>query len=275
LHPNDGLKEQPKVIRVFTAMISVAGTALICILAATCGGPSHSVSGCTGGPYNVVGDWVLTAYGDSSSSVGVINGAGLAVFVQAGGLTSGNTLVMPSITGTCSFSGTATAYGTSGSGGGTTTQTVEGNVTSSTAINGSFGNGGTFSLTPNAAFAPTALNGAYSGTIQDLIGFNLWELVLTPTGTGSSMSLSGTFLGAGCSVNGTFTQEGNSVNLNVFDMSLTYSGTGCPLSGAVTGVGFESTMDYFGIGGQSEGPYLYAVPSSGAAAMEIYKSIIQ
>ena len=68
-------------------------------------------------------------------------------------------------------------------------------------------------------------------------GFNL---TFTPTGSGQSMSFTGsnTF---GCDISGTFTQEGTN---NVFDVSMTIAGTvDCPITGSMTGLGFESSSD--------------------------------
>jgi hypothetical protein len=243
-----------------------------------CGGSSHSSPmGCTGGPFNVVGDWTLSVSGTgaSSSGAGVISSSGLAVFFQTTNSTPapGDTVVMPAITGTCSFSGTTTAYGTSASGGGTATASVQGNVSSAASISGTVSNGNKFSLVPNSPLSGSvsAFSGNMIGSIGGWIGpGNLWQLSFSPAGNNASMSFNGSDVD-GCNVSGTFNQEGgNASTLNVFDVSMSFSGTGCPVTGTVTGLGFESNSDYFGVTGGAQGTYLYAVPSNSATVFEIF-----
>ncbi len=211
----------------------LVSVSLVCLvtLAATiisCGGSSSSTqTACTGGPYDVVGNWTLdvTGTGVSTSGPGVISTSGAAVFFQTSTTTPapGDTVTMPAITGTCSFSGMATAYGTSASGGGTTTATVQGNVNSASSISGSISNGNKFSLVPGSPLTGSvaALSGSMIGSVAGWVGpGNLWQLSFTPTGSNSSMSFGGADVD-GCNVSGTFDQEGGNVsNLNVFDVSI-------------------------------------------------------
>ncbi len=259
-------------------LVSLVCLAAFAAMSIGCGGSSSSGQGsCTGGPYNVVGDWTLnvTGAGVSTSGPGVIGSSGEAVFFQT--TTSqpapGDTVAMPSITGTCAFSGTATAYGTSASGGGSSSDTVQGNVNSATSITGSIANGNNFSIVPNAPLsgAVSALSGSEIGSIGGWVGpGNLWQLTFVPTGSNASMSFSGADVD-GCEVSGTFSEEGGNVSaLNVFDVSITYSGMNCPVAGTVMGLGFESSSDYFGVAGGAQGTYLYAVPTTSATVFEIF-----
>jgi hypothetical protein len=250
----------------------------------SCGSSSNSGTGtgsCTGGPYDVVGDWSLNVSGSggaSSSGVGVINTSGLAVFFQTS-LSSpapGDTVVFPAITGTCSFSGAADAYGTPASGGGTASDTVQGNVNSATSITGTISNGNTFSLAPNSPLGGPTVGLGGSGWLGEVEGEAesiIWEFTLSPSGSGNSMDLTGAGRlpsGTLCDVSGTFSQEGgNEANLNIFDVSLSF-GAGCPYS-SVNGLGFESASDYFALNGHTQGlTYLYAASSNSAFALEIF-----
>ncbi len=205
----------------------------------------------------------------------MISSSGQALFFQTSNSVPapGDTVDLPTITGTCSFSGTSTAYGTSASGGGTATATVQGKVNSATSITGTISNGNTLSLVPNSPLtgSVSAFTGNMIGSIGGWIGpGNLWQLTFSPTGNNASMSFNGADLD-GCNVSGTFTQEGgNASTLNIFDVSISYSGAGCPVSGTVTGLGFESNSDYFGVTGGAPGTYLYAVPSTSATVFEIF-----
>ena len=180
-------------------------------------------------------------------------------------------MVLPTITGSCSFSGSATAYGTPGTGGGSATDSVKGKVNSSTSITGTLSNGNTFSLAPNSPLSGSvaAVSGSMLGEIEGASLAAIWQLNFSPTGTGASMSVSGTN-NNGCNASGTFTQEGSNVtNLNIFDVSITFTGTNCPPS-PLNGVGFESNSDYFQMNGGAPGVYLYAASSSGASVLEVF-----
>ncbi len=265
------------MLRNVVLSLSFVCLALIGVMTMSCGGSSSSGTGaCTGGPYNVVGDWMLTTSGSggSSSGPGVINNSGLAVFFQTTTTSPapGDTVVMPSITGTCSFSGTGTAYGTPASGGGTASDTVQGNVNSATSISGTLSNGNSFSLAADSPLtgSVTALSGSgWIGEIEGWTGDNVWRLTFAPTGSNASMNFSGS--NNLCDISGTFTQEGgNASDLNVFDVSITYTiGVGCPES--VSGLGFESSSDYFNLNGGAQGMYPYAASSSSASVIEIFK----
>jgi len=255
------------MLRAILSLLSLACLALMCALATNCGGSSGSGGGgCTGGPYDVVGDWTLNVTGSGGGSgPGLINSAGLAVFFENS--VPLVTVTLPAITGTCSFTGTATAYAANGQ---TATDTVQGNVNSATSISGKISNGNTFSLVPNTPLtgSVTALSGSgWEGELEgETIG--LLPLTFTPSGNYQSMSVAGTE--AGCSVSGTFNQEVGS-STNVFDVSLTFSGASGCLVGTVSGLGYEASSDYFGINGGASGTYLYAISSGGAEVMEVYK----
>lgn len=262
------------MLRSFVLLSSLVFLAILSAGIISCSSSSGGATACTGGPYNVVGDWTLSSGG--ASGPGVINSSGLAVFFETSATvpTPGNTVVMPTISGACSFSGTATSYNTPLSGGGTTTTTATGNVTSDTSISGTVSNGTAFTLTPNSALSgsPTALSGSMLGEIEGWTGTNLWQLSFSPAGTGKGMSFSGSDSSQGCTVSGTFSQEGGgSSTLNVFDVSITYFGTGCPTTGTVTGLGFESNTDYFDMNASAPGTYLYAASSSSASVFEIFQ----
>ena len=233
----------------------------------SCGGSSNSgTKTCTGGPYNVVGDWLLTLNGSggSTSVLGSINSTGLAVFFQPGPPVI--TVTMPPITGACSLTGTGTAYV---EGGTAASQTVQGNVNSATSISGKITNNSgtdTFSMVPSAPLtgSVTALSGSgWQGNLEGTAIGIFSPLTFTPTGTGQSMSVAG---GTGCSVSGTFNQETG----NVFDVSLTLTGTICTVP-SISGLGFESSSDYFNVNGGAAGTYLYAISSSSAEVLEVYK----
>lgn len=265
------------IIRKFAFLALCACLILTCAITISCGGSSSpSKTGCTGGPFDVVGDWTLTGSGSSGSSSGpgVINSSGLAVFFQTS--TSepapGDTLVLPTITGICSFSGTVTAYGTPASGGGAASNSVQGNVESATSITAKIANGNTLSLAASSPLSGpiTAFSGSgWIAEIEGWTGDNVWQLTFAPTGNNASMNFSGS--SNLCDISGTFTQEqGGASDLNVFDVSITYSaGIGCPPSG--NGIGFESSSDYFNLNGNAQGTYLYAASSSSASVLEVFK----
>jgi hypothetical protein len=231
-----------------------------------CGSSSHSTTtSCTGGPFNVVGDWNLTFNG-TAGSAGVINTAGLALFFDS----FGDVFAGPTITGSCSFSGTATLYAIGGGVGGSASAT--GNVNSATSITGTAttnGNSAPFSAAPISPLsgAPTALTGSgYQGVIQADPFANIWSLTFAPTGTGQSMTFSGTStnIDGTCTVSGTLTQEGSN---NVFDSAIAFSGAGCPFPN-INGLALESNSDYFF--GKGAGTYLYAISSSSPAVLEVF-----
>jgi hypothetical protein len=263
---------------LFACLVAVAAAMI------GCGGGSSNLStsaACTGGPYNVVGDWTLTT--SSASGPGVINSSGLAVFFQTNTSVPapGDTAVFPTISGACSFSGTATAYATQFSGGGSTSNTVSGTVSSTTSISGTISgtSSGTtnFSMTSNSPLSGSvkALSGnQWLGEFEGMTVPVIWNIVFSSTGSGSSMSFNGFGTapdGSACYMSGTFNQEGGSgTDLNVFDVSITSLDGGCPLEASVTGLGFESSSDYFNLNGNAPGTYFYAIPSNSAAVLEIF-----
>ena len=260
-------------------LISFASLVLIGAMTVGCGNSSlGGKTACTGGPYDVVGDWSITFNNNNVPQIspGVINSAGLAVFFDNGG----NEIVMPSITGTCSFSGNLTIYIGLVNFGGTKSFPAQGTVGPGPipAISGTFGTNtgsGSFNFVPFASLSalsgpPTALNSNMTLLDASSPVANWLQIRVMPSGIGNSanMTLSGTD-GLNCNVTGTFTQEGsNGANLNVFDTSITFTGTGCPTTGTLTGVGFESDVDYIGFDNEP-GPYLWAVSSSSADVIEI------
>lgn len=260
---------------------------LIAVLTISCGGSSNSnlQQGCSGGPYNVVGDWQITISdngGGSASGYGAIDASGLALFFDNSQATAstGDTVQLPKITGACSYSGNLIAYAEPGgpSSGSMITDTAQGNVTSATAIKGTFtGSGsnpsGTFTLTPLTALtgSPSAISGPKTLSVQGALNGQPVLLPLTsfsPTGTNASMSFTSTVV-ALCGATGTFTQVNTA---NVFDVSITLSGTGCGLTGTFTGIGFESSTDYFKMNASSPDTYLYAdiLDSTNTFVMEFY-----
>jgi hypothetical protein len=269
------------MLRKFVFWLLLIALAAACAISFSCG--SSSPTKCTGGPYNVVGNWqgTFTAGSTSLAAYGAIDASGLALFFDAtppGEI--GDTLLLPAITGACSFSGKVTAYAEPGSvplgNPIAITDTSQGNVTSTSAISGTFSGptSGNYSL---ASFSPlsgsaAALTGALSGEVEGSINGQgvLFNLTFSAPMPGSaSMSFSGIQTGSSCSLSGTFTQVGTS---NVFDVSVTFPASGCPVSGAITGLGFESNTDYFDLNGTAAGTYLYAdlLASSGPFVIEIF-----
>ncbi len=253
--------------------------AACCAVTISCSGSSKfTTTNCNGPSIGVAGNWTFTpssgGSGFSTSGPGVINSSGLAVFFQTTTTTPapGDTVILPTITGAPCFSGTATAYGTPASGGGSVTDSVQGTVNSATSITGTISHGNTFSLAPNSPLtgSVTAISGSMHGEIEGAAVADILQLTFIPTGDNSSTSFTGSD-GFSCTVTGTFNQEGGDLStLNVFDTSITFSGSGCPASGTLTGVGFESSSDYFSMNGKAQGTYFYAASSSSAAVFEIF-----
>jgi hypothetical protein len=246
--------------------------ALVGALTIACG--SSGAKPCTGGPYNVVGDWQITVSSTAGAvtGYGAIDSAGLALFFDnVLPNTSGDTLQLPALTGACAFSGNITSYSElGGSNSGTELMdTVTGNATSATSITGNFtGTGGTGTIS-GAPFTPltgtvTTVSGAKTGVI--IQGPLSGQPILLPAtfasgGSGNFMIMNFTTTNlAGCAASGTFTEVGSSnelESLNVFDVSITLMPT-CPIIGTFTGIGFESSTDYFGLNGGKADTYLYA-----------------
>jgi hypothetical protein len=257
--------------RKFVLLLSVVALAVFGVITITCGNSNSSTTNtaCTGGPYNVVGDWNGTFTGNgTTSAIGAIDASGLAAFFD----TSGDTALLPSITGACSFSGAETIYSSVINGGQAATGTAQGNVNSATSITGAESIGGgsaTFTLSPGAplSVAPTALSGTMIGQVGG--GGDLLNLAFTPSGTGNSMSFTGTDIGTSCTVSGTFTQQGTS---NVFDVSYSVSSSGSCAASTSSGIAFESSTDYFDVNGLQAVTYLYAdvLGPAGAFVIEIY-----
>jgi hypothetical protein len=268
------------MLRKITFLLSLVCLVLIGAMTFSCGGSSAITANpsCTGGPYAVVGNWQITVTPSGVAPVtgyGAIDSAGLALFfdtsLSAGG--AGDTVELPALTGMCYFSGNIISYPEPGTGGSTITDTVQGNVTSTSAITGVFtGAAGAASGTLSAvAFSPlsgvpTALSGARTGEMEGVT--DTLSLTFSPT-TGSSMSFSGTDTSK-CTITGTFTQVGTS---NVFDVSYTTAGASPCVGATSTGIGFESSTDYFDVNDSAAGTYLYAdiLASSGPFVLEVFQ----
>lgn len=272
--------------RKIILLSSIASLALLALITISCGTTSGSTNtACTGGPYDIVGNWqvTLTSSNGSDTLYGAIDSAGLALAFDNNSAqqTTGDTIELPTLTGTCSFSGTATAYAEpTGIAQSPEALTASGNVTSTTSITGSYSGSATGTFTA-APFKPltgsvTTLSGSVTGEAEGApngIGI-LDPFTFTPTsaGTNSNMSFTTSLATSpNCTVSGTFTQV---TTANVFDVSITFAGTSCALTGTFTGLGFESSTDYFGFttGTSATGPFLYAdiLASSNTFVMEFW-----
>jgi hypothetical protein len=257
------------MLRKSLLWLSFVSLALIGAFSIGCGSSSKSTNtACTGGPYNVVGDWQITVTASGTPAVtgyGAIDSAGQALFFDS----SGDTLQMPALTGACSYTGSIIAYPEPNSGFSTVTDSITGNVTSDSAITGTFS--GTSSGTVSAAtFAPltgsaTALSGPMIAEVEG--GTDILTVTMTPA-TGNNMTFTGSD-SFGCTVSGTFTQVATS---NVFDVSYTYSGGETCAASTSTGIGFESNTDYFGFDGDAATTYFYAdiLATSGPFVLEFF-----
>ena len=276
------------MLRKFAWFVTLASLAVIGTLALSCGSSSTPAKACTG-TYNVVGDWQIAVTDTNSltslTEYGAIDASGLALFfdnTQPAG--SGDSAELPTLSGSCSFSGNVNAYPEPGgpNAGPTITDAAQGNVTSNVAFAGTFtgtGNNpsGTFTGTPFSPLtgAVAALSGAKTGAVQGTINGQpvVLPLIFTPSGTINSMSFTtNAALDPNCSVSGTFTAVGTN---NVFDVSMTFTsigGAGCAITGTFTGLGFESSSDYFSLNNKSAETYLYAdvLASSNTFVMEIF-----
>ena len=274
------------MLRKIIVLSWLASLALIAAITISCGNSSSSNStACTGGPYDVVGNWQvnLTSSGGSDTFYGAIDSAGLALAFDnnSAQLSTGDTLELPTLTGACSFSGTATAYAEpSGIVQSPLSLTASGNVASAASITGSYSGPATGTFTA-ATFKPltgsvTALSGTVTGEGEGAPNGMpvLYPFTFTPTAVGTNSNMSFTTsaaLSPTCTVSGTFTQV---TTANVFNVSITFAGTTCALTGTFTGLGFESSTDYFGLTttGTAVGPFLYAdiLASSNTFVMEFW-----
>jgi hypothetical protein len=275
------------MFRKFWLSLSAVSLVGWCTIVVACGGSSNNKN-CTGGPYNVVGDWQITVSQTSGASVsgyGAIDSSGLALFFDnslSNG--TGDTLQMPAITGSCAFSGNITEFAEPGGpfSGQSFTDTAQGNVTSATAITGTFtgsggnGSGGSFSASTISPLSGTlgVVVGSKTGEVQGALNGQPVRVPLTfsASGTGDSMSFTSGSSNPSCTTTGTFTQVGTA---NVFDVSITFTSSvtnGCATTGTFTGIGFESSSDYFGLNGNSTDTYLYAdiMASTNTFVMEIF-----
>jgi hypothetical protein len=253
-------KGENLMLRNFVLSLLLICMGAWCAFTVGCGSSSNSngSTACTGS-YNVVGDWQGTATSGSASDdiAGVINTSGDASFFD----NEADIVVLPNITGTCSYSGNLTAYASFENGGGTESGTVSGNVTSDSAITGSeTSNGSTTSFTL-ASYSPISSVTALSG---ETFGYAMGApetdtMTLTLSGTSSAITYSGTDAGD-CSISGTFTQESTN---NVYDVTFNVGGD-CTASN-LTGIGFESSSDLLSVNEGATGTYAYAIITSGSA----------
>jgi hypothetical protein len=239
---------------VFLSVLCVAATGAFMI---GCGGSSSTPAKCTG-TFTVVGNWqgTLSGGGTSDPLFGTIDSSGNATFFDS----AADMIVLPGITGACSFSETLTAYTSIASGGpGVNTVTATGNVTSDSAITASAVSNGQTTSFSFSSYVPEATLSVPSGTVIAPIDGQFTDLLtLTFSGTTTSMSFTGTS-GGGCTINGTFTEETVS---NVYDVTLAYSGGGT-CTGTFTGSGFESSADLLSVNlGGPAGTYLYGMMTS-------------
>jgi len=264
------------MLRKLALVVSFACLVFVAAMIVSCGSSSnnHLTTTCTGGPFNVVGDWdgTLSLNGSTFNVAGVINTQGEALFFDADSESSedpnfGSVAALPTITGACSFSGTVTLFQAPSSTDASSTLSVTGSVSSATAITLSGSSQGTTDTFTLNSFNPlTGSLGPVTGSQDAEIaqGAILPTLTFTnPTGN-NMMFNSGD---ASCGVNGSFTQEGTN---NVFDVSITFSGTAGCVTGTLTGLGFESNTDIFGFNGGVAGTYLYAIDSGTATVVEIF-----
>ncbi len=265
------------MLRKSAPLLGIVVVAAIAAFLMGCGSSNSSSSknnACTG-TYNIVGDWQgsVTVSGSSADFSGVINSAGEGAFVDS----AADLLTVSSLTGTCSFSSTLGIYESieNPNGPATASGSATGNVTSSSAINGSEttnGTTGTFSFTsynPLGTGSETAIpENTSSFYIRGQTEDN--NVQATVSGTGSSITVSGAD-GLGCTFNETFAEESTN---NVYDVQLMISSTpgqtcqaNTVIPGTYTGVGFESNSDILGVLGlglMPTGPFLYAILTSGS-----------
>lgn len=274
----------------FVLSLTFISLVLIGAVAISCG--SSGAKPCTGGPYNVVGDWKITVSSSAGSvtGYGAIDAAGLALFFDnVLPNTSGDTLQLPVLTGACAFSGNITSYAEPGGPNSSTpevtdtmTGNVTGNATSATSITGNFTGTGGSGTVAGAPFTPltsvATIAGAKTGVILQGPANGspvLLSAAFTGGGSGNVMIMNFTTTNlAGCEASGTFTEVGsaNQVEpLNVFDVSITLMPT-CPVTGTFTGIGFESSTDYFNLNGGKADTYLYAdiLDGTNAFVIEFY-----
>ena len=273
------------MLRKLLLALSLASLALIAVITISCASTSSSGNkACTGGPYNIVGNWQvnLTSSGGSDTLYGAIDSAGLALAFDNNSAqqSTGDTIELPTLTGTCSFSGTVNAYAEpTGIVQTPLSLTASGNVTSATSITGSYSGSatGTFTATSIKPLigSVTPLTGTVTGESEGSPNGMpvLYPFAFTASGSGSNSMNFTTSLATSpnCTVSGTFTQV---TTANVFDVSITFAGTSCALTGTFTGLGFESSTDYFSFatGTSATGPFLYAdiLASTNTFVMEFW-----
>lgn len=189
--------------------------------------------------------------------LGVIDKAGVAAFLDS----SGDIFQLPTVSGASSFSGNLSAYAVNGNpfpgGVYSITDSAEGTVTSTSAINGTFaasGSSGTFTLKPSSLITGGVVtpSGTYNGKLLgfvDILSFNFGS-------NGSFTGSDGVPQGSTCGFSGTLTQQGSG---NVFDISYSTIGTSNCVAHTDTGVAFQSDTDYFNVNNGADSSYFYAI----------------
>jgi hypothetical protein len=241
--------------------------ALVALLLTACGGGGGSSS--SGGasqpppPTGVTGLWAGSAsLQDMPSSVtGAILQNGPGFFFDS----SGDIYILPTLTGSSTFSGTLSAFAVDPRDlpGGNPSYffNVTGTVVeqAGTAINiqGNFTDptyttiGGTFSLTPDIPYPGTVSVAGLAGQWDGYYG------VEDATSVVLNVNSQGIFTGNdadGCPLSGTLTQV--QAGLNLYQITLTSSiPTTCHQN--LTGLGFEGTSDILGEFGGAQGSYFY------------------
>jgi hypothetical protein len=267
------------MLRKLAWLLPLVALVLIGAMTVSCSSSSSSSTvnpNCTGGPYDIVGNWQITVTPSGVTPVigyGAIDSAGLAVFFDfdAASGDTGGTLQLPALTGACYFTGNIVSSPLPSSEAPTVSDTLQGNVVSATSITGTFSgaSSGTIAAIPFTPLSgsPTALTGALKGLPQGIT--DTLSLTFSATNPGASMNFTGVDTN-GCTITGSFTQVGGS---NVFDV--TYNVTGGPVSCSATsstGIGFESNTDYFNVNNGAAGTYLYAdILAGGPYVIEMYQ----
>lgn len=249
------LEREGVVIRQSALFLCLLTMVLLASLIISCGGTSNSMvsvkPGCTG-QLNVVGDWQGSLFSGNhigGNVAGTIDSSGNAVFFD----NLADILVMNPITGTCSFSATATVYSSIENGIRVTSSTATGNVNSATSISGTLsGNPMTLSAyNPMGTGSPQPISGS---TIAVIEGQRQDQLLLALSSSNGNINFSGTDVN-GCSFSGGFAPAGAS---DLYVATLVVFGSGC-VQAQILGPGFESDSDLLGVNGNATGTYLYGV----------------
>jgi len=240
-------------IRQSALFLCLLAMVLLASLIISCGGASNSMikPGCTG-RLDVVGDWQGSLFSGSEiggNVAGTIDSSGNAVFFDS----LADIVIMNPVTGTCSFSASATVYSSIENGIQVTSSTATGNVNSATSISGTLtGNPMTLSAyNPMGTGSPQPISG---NTIAQIEGQRQDQLSLALSSSNGNINFSGTDVN-GCSFSGGFAPAGAS---DLYVATLVVFGSGC-VQAQFLGPGFESDSDLLGVNGNATGTYLYGV----------------